>query len=658
MTSDNQIVSQSRFKRVWDQSIAYYGPKAGGAWLGLACGTVLLEPILLAEGKGYSPKTIIAVNIRDAVYSQEMVKDEEMLSLGRAPIPLSQLFPQSSKITLKLLPIQSIKYRLQESSPLEAVLISRSTLQGRSIPLVLAHQPLRLFGYYLDRDFAPAILSEGLIRHFEAVDQSQLPWYQHIYMFLGKLFHSSNSWALIKQGQIILHSYDDERKPGTGSHSRSFYQEGVTFAMELLTSLSTILRERRHPPTSSAEAISLHHFHLGWQFNNTAMIKSISQHTIHNVGGYLEEQQERLVKIFCPLLLDSKLTCQSVYGDGSAVDENKEGAVDNLLEWQKVLLKLAFAGYSQESMEMNSFPSQTGSAGRDNTERNYILQYNLHSLDGRPLLLNLVMLQLIRLQHLYFANSLPVSFLPIVEKSKTQPLPEVLDSRQLSRIPSSTASDDLISSIFALDFLFQGLEQVGRAVRNVVSGLMDIASLYLTISIPTTVNGRLPSTNLEVFVDPESSDLSTSVLPSVIFPINRSTTITQYLLQGLYLLGVDLQYDWTTLEAQQLLPSTSLLPVIMPAHHDVTRATDQDEKMNKKVKMILTIAKDPTWLQYRVRSLSQQFPGHPICGVLTSPGKQSASALEEVNGQLPKQVVLVSVDEVMEQAWKHLERSL
>lgn len=31
----------------------------GGAWLGFACGTVLLEPILLAEGKGYSPKMIV-----------------------------------------------------------------------------------------------------------------------------------------------------------------------------------------------------------------------------------------------------------------------------------------------------------------------------------------------------------------------------------------------------------------------------------------------------------------------------------------------------------------------------------------------------------------------------------------------------------------------
>lgn len=509
---------------------------------------------------------------------------------------------------------------------------------------------------------APAILSEGLIRHFEAVDQSQLPWYQHIYIFLGKIFYSSNSWALIKHGQIILHSYDDERKHGTDCNNRSYYQEGVSFAMELLTSLSTIFRERRHPPTSSAEAITLHHIHLGWQFNNTAMIKSISQHTIHNVGGYLEEQQERLVKIFCPLLLDSKLTYQSINGDRNGVDEKKEGAVDNLVEWQKVLLKLAFAGYSQESMEMNSFPPLTGSTNRDNMESNYKLQYNLHSLDGRPLLLNLVMLQLIRLQHTYFAHSLPASFLSIVEKGKTQTSSEgstSLDSsRQPSRTASSTASDDLISSIFALDLIFQGLEQVGRAVRNVASGLMDIASLYLTMPIATSaVNGRLPSTNLEVFVDPESSDLSTSLFSSMIFPINRSTTITQYILQGLYLLGVDLQYDWTTLEAQQLLPSTSLLPVIMPPHHEVSRTTDQDEKMNKKVKMILTIGKDPTWLQYRVRSLSQQFPGHPICGVLVSPGKQSVSALEEVNRQLPKQVVLVSVDEVMEQAWKHLERS-
>lgn len=95
-----------------------------------------------------------------------MVKDEEMLSLGRAPIPLSQLFPQSSKITLKLLPIQSIRNRLLETSPLEAVLVSRSTLHGRSIPLVLSRQPLRVYGYYLDRDFGELYPSFVILFHF------------------------------------------------------------------------------------------------------------------------------------------------------------------------------------------------------------------------------------------------------------------------------------------------------------------------------------------------------------------------------------------------------------------------------------------------------------------------------------------------------------
>lgn len=475
----------------------------------------------------------------------------------------------------------------------------------------------------------------------------------------------------IQDGKIALHSYDSDPAPSYGSEplltaasliswglnssennpvDRTAYHQAVAFAMDLLTNLGNELQSSHIPSQSSnISTMELHHIHLCWKLNSSAKIKNISIHTIHNTSGYLQEQQTRLIKVFYPLFNETlavdKGNTNTMANSSNTMTEAER--MNALSDWQKLLLKLAFSGYCQQTLDLDK-PA-------------YSMRYHLHSMDARPLLLNKVMSKLLRLQQHHFPYTIPR---PSPSPSPANPSPSPSSSSQLAdALPSNPTTTttttttaqqpmDLPSAIFQLqslsDAVVYGTELIGRGVRRLYSSLVDLSAAYHSLSTTTNPPGRLSSPNIEVFVDPESADMTT-ILLTALFPLSCSSTVTQYILQGLYILGVDIQHDWNALHAQQLVPSNSLLPVLLPDHALPTSSPRAGQE--KKVQMILTLGKDATWLQYRVRTLVQQFPGHPVCGVLTCPSSSPVEGVD-INSQLPKQAVIVSADDVMEEVWR------
>lgn len=482
-------------------------------------------------------------------------------------------------------------------------------------------------------------------------------WYQKLWSQLRSLFDSSSREG-ISDGRIVLHSFDDGTIHLNGSTNsllsaanwltgwgsatdatpmdRHAYHKSVDFAVGLLSSMQRLLCST--PRLSSQEhQVELLHVHVCWNLNHSAKVKNISIHHILNTSGYLEEQQRKLLKIFFPLLLDVHLDSTNNIGD------DDEELMHRLPTWQKLLLKLAFNSYHQQFLDMSQSTCS--------------MKYQLHSLDGRPLLLSSVMTQLLALQDQHFPGTAAISSqtapppaspangpgVPSASHSSTQ------SDGETSSLPSDTASSEESSPMwdFLSDVAMQVTEQVGRSVRNVCSSLVRLMVFSNAMTFGSGMGGRLPSANIQVFVDPESVDLTTILLSSVV-PLSRAATVTQYILQGLYILGVDVQHDWSALRAQQLVPSNSLLPVLLPDHELLGSASIVGA--NGKVQMIVTLAKDPLWLQYRVRTLAQQFPGHPVCGILTNPNHPHTDG--SINGQLPRQATIVSADQVMERVWR------